>query len=711
VPKFVLIDPSVQDFHGHYCEHAMRVLRAAETSGYWPVLAANRRFRVSQNVGAEVCPVYRYTFWFSLTDKHLLRRSRSCLRAVRRSLIRLKVQLIFSKVGLIWTLHASLRQYLQRRVLTSRFTLPILLLLVGSYLARVVRAGARLLWDVIPFHDYLYRLARGLQQLVGVSALPLRHLLNSQGLVIQSVWTRVKMKQFAADTQRLFRQVPLEAGDCVFITCASVVEVAALARYFRRDPRSSRADWHLMFRHQLYNPGEEKPDEDACRAMRNAFHAFRQSFSGHRVYFYTDTADLAQHYNMLRVFDFRPLPVPVSDEYHSLRRTDLPAPPLQIAYVGDARDEKGYQHMPRIVEDLWARYVASGQVEFLIQSNFSAPEGTPATVIARAQLEALPRDKVHLLTEPLDCLGYRDLVLGADLILLPYTNPTHYFAASSGILTEALAAGTPVIVPEGTWLSVQLTRPIYRYHQELLRRNPVVDTLDGGRIVWRHQAGSQPRELADGRLQLSGRRRRRCFLAVPPTATHLLVSFQPHVKRRGNFVEVVVEQRDDARNPVGEKTCVLGGDNSPISILIELEPDARRLRLGYRNAFNGSLIELSSIRFDFLRSAAPLPLSAVGLVFSRPEELTDAVREVIENYAHYRQTAQEFSSEWVKHHNVRNLIELLVKRSGQAGWPWGGPSERRSGGRSGEKIPRAPKFLTTGQHARPTGEQLCKDPA
>ena len=104
MPKFVLIDPSVQDFQGHYCEYAMRVLKSAETRGYLPVLAANRRFRASDAVDAKVCPVYRYAFWFASTDEGLLRWLRNRVKAVERRWTRLKVRLCFSRLGLLWIL-------------------------------------------------------------------------------------------------------------------------------------------------------------------------------------------------------------------------------------------------------------------------------------------------------------------------------------------------------------------------------------------------------------------------------------------------------------------------------------------------------------------------------------------------------------------------------------------------------------------------------
>lgn len=62
-----------------------------------------------------------------------------------------------------------------------------------------------------------------------------------------------------------------------------------------------------------------------------------------------------------------------------------------------------------------------------------------------------------------------------------------------------------------------------------------------------------------------------------------------------------------------------------------------------------------------------MPRSAVGVVLSRPEELTDSVREILDHYAHYRATAQAFSAEWAAYHNVGNLMDLILASTRRSG--------------------------------------------
>ncbi len=63
---------------------------------------------------------------------------------------------------------------------------------------------------------------------------------------------------------------------------------------------------------------------------------------------------------------------------------------------------------------------------------------------------------VTFLQETLSTDAYYRLLGQADAVLLPY-DAKIYRSRSSGVLTEALAAGKPVVVTENTWLSDQMT--------------------------------------------------------------------------------------------------------------------------------------------------------------------------------------------------------------------------------------------------------------
>ena len=187
------------------------------------------------------------------------------------------------------------------------------------------------------------------------------------------------------------------------------------------------------------------------------------------------------------------------------------------------------------MRDLKKDYLDTGKARFVVQSNPNPREGEGETAIARAELNCFPSPVVALHNEPLSTEAYKDLLLGSHITLLPY-EPIEYSARSSGILAESLAAGIPVIVPAGTWLSRQL-QPATRWAEDL-----------------------QAAQLNQ-------------------------------------------------------------------------------------------------------RSGESVPLGAVGLAYHEIQEIPDLIRNIVDHYPHYRETAVQFAGEWRDYHNPDRLVEEILRRS------------------------------------------------
>jgi glycosyltransferase involved in cell wall biosynthesis len=474
----------------------------------------------------------------------------------------------------------------------------------------------------------------------------------------------LKMRQFGKDTWRLFRQVRLENGDIVFIPTLSHVEMLGLLHYLKKDPSSTQATWHLLFRRNLYSGRE--PDyaaqDEALRPIRNAFFQFLENLPTHKVYFYTDTEELTAQYNrLLGVKRFKTLPIPHTypplECLHSDRR------PLRVIYVGDARAEKGYHHLPRIVQDLWADYVETGKVVFIFQSNYNTPEGEPEAIVARSQLECYPKDKVILVKEPLSSEEYWKLLSSGDINLLLYDRD-NYYARSSGIFIESLALGVPVIVPAGTWMARQLADEIYRYHVSLMQKMEILKFRREDELRWRRHGQPELNPMLNGELTFGGADAKAfCWLAVPKGATHLLVSFRIITSKA--FVEVYVAQIDNNNKTKRANSLIVthGVDKKFASALVLLERDIVKIWLAFSNAFSNLITIISNVQIAFLRSDAfsqKCPLSAVGLIYNHPDEISDCVREMVDHYEHYRATAQEFARKVYQRHCADELVKEIA---------------------------------------------------
>lgn len=64
--------------------------------------------------------------------------------------------------------------------------------------------------------------------------------------------------------------------------------------------------------------------------------------------------------------------------------------------------------------------------------------------------------KVTVLPKDQNAADYLGDLAAADIVVLAYENAIHYKFATSGVFTEAVAFGKPVVVPDDTWMSEQL---------------------------------------------------------------------------------------------------------------------------------------------------------------------------------------------------------------------------------------------------------------
>lgn len=659
VPSFVLIDHSIADLGGHHYEYAVRVLRAAEEAGYTPILATNRKFKVA-TVPWAVYPVYRYGFWLHVAEPAVFRGMRALVSSIRREVFRAKCALAFSPAGMLWASRHSPGDLLRSRLSNPTSTVPLLLMAGFLYLVNIARAAVGLLKAAIPCRQYWRTLLVACKQAVRACWYPIALALQPKGWVLRALYATHKAQAFGEDTRHLFRKVRLEPGDIVFIPTLAESEMLGLSRFFSRHRAARNATWHLLFRRNIYSDRdpEYRAQDEGQRPLRNAFLRFEQSLCGQKVFYWTDTEQLTAQYNRLGVGTFHTLPIPVDLAYRQTTACQ-PRLPLRIVYAGDARREKGYHLLPAVVQDLWVSYVETGRVSFAFQSNYNTAEGEPDAIVARAQLQCLPADKVKLFMDPLDSNAYRELVLGSDVVLILYDRD-NYYARSSGILVEALTAGKPVVVPAGTWMAIQLQDAIYAYHQELLSSIARISTHTLGDLRWHVDGAPEPALLQQGWVAV-GVTPVRCQISVPRGTTHLLVSTGLGSDASGRFVRVIVNQFGRDGSLLARDTAIVGGRaEGKSSVLVPILLGVRRVQVGLCYAFGAGSILLSEIRADFLRTLATVPVSSVGCIYADDSDIVSCLKEIVEHYEHYRMSAQVFSDRWSEYHNPASLVRHLV---------------------------------------------------
>jgi glycosyltransferase involved in cell wall biosynthesis len=190
----------------------------------------------------------------------------------------------------------------------------------------------------------------------------------------------------------------------------------------------------------------------------------RTSHSG-AFRFYCDTEELSLQYSAIAPsLAFGVLPI-----VHTLPtvapRARPRGAPLTIAYLGNARREKGFHLLPDAFSCLARPYLDSGKVRCIVQANDGVKGGEIGIGRARKALQAYPAGQIFLIDKALSPAEFHETLLSADIILLPY-EAERYLRRSSGIMVQALAAGIPVVVPAGTWLSSQVDQRTARFFEK-----------------------------------------------------------------------------------------------------------------------------------------------------------------------------------------------------------------------------------------------------
>lgn len=265
---------------------------------------------------------------------------------------------------------------------------------------------------------------------------------------------------FADELAVMLRQMAVTESDIVFIPTLGTTELMGISQYSCNEV-SVPVQWHLLFRRDV-------PPPDSCFDVRShlnhwrtkaAFTLANAKFQLGTRYFYTDTEELTKRYESLAVGDFKTLPIPIDDQLGF--KKPWRHGPLVVSYLGDMRAEKGIQLLPQVIKSLRQDGFDASKVLFRIQGNMPSGDATRATVLAKAALSDEMLTGVEVLNGPLDSDAYRELILGSDIILIPYS-PNNYAARSSGIFAEAVAAGIPTIHPLASWMGRNATGQMHQ---------------------------------------------------------------------------------------------------------------------------------------------------------------------------------------------------------------------------------------------------------
>jgi hypothetical protein len=465
---------------------------------------------------------------------------------------------------------------------------------------------------------------------------------------------RRRIAAFTRDTATLFRGIALAPGDQVFLPTVSELDLLGLAQYLADDDRARHVDWHLQFHSPIYvgcEPDFPSQDERAVR-LRQIFEQAMALASEHRLYFYTTTDRLTAQHNRLGALSFHTFPYPVNPILQTGAKPAAAARrgPLQVAYLGDARHEKGYQFLPELIERTRRDAERSSRVRFIVQSNFGfrVPARGKETEVVQAAtlLESLPQHQVKLFKQPIDSDEFCRQALETDVGLLLYDRQ-RYAARCSGVLVELLTAGVPVLVSAGCWMADQLADATRDYHIGLRHNRRVLGTAQA-------EVGQQ--------------------FPIPPGASDLLLFFvwpNDQAITTGAYARIETRLFSHAGRQLDCWTTVVGPSmpRRSSTALVRLPIEAAAASVAWQDAYGQQTIRFSEAEHCFLaadpRSETLTPRGAVGLVAADPtdpRQTAELLTDLIDNHRHYRETACQFARRWSAWHNADRVVAELLSR-------------------------------------------------
>lgn len=469
------------------------------------------------------------------------------------------------------------------------------------------------------------------------------------------------IRMFAEDCETFFKSFSFDDLDQVFFTTLSELELMGLTAFLSNHPRTLQASWHVQFHFSMFGgrPDEFDKQTGVQSRIHNCFQSALSRVPYHDLRAYTTSEELSRQYNRLRLIQFTPLPYPINPELF-----DVPSDPdpsgLRLTVAGGIRREKGQkQKLSQLVEGIWDRHIETGNLSLNIQARDSRQIKLRQTSRHPAGGQAI---RFH--RHPLPEREYVELIHQSDIGLFCYDS-RRYYSRRAGILGEFLAAGKPVIVPAGCWLSQQIAAPVCQHIEELIRQAGHSTTATLTELEW--EKSNVP--LAGGAISFNRERNPfKCRIPAEcldnsPAGLAMKFRWQWPLET-GSFAEIEQISFDATDSAIGsEKQIVTArGEEAESLLFFRIPPGTCRVELVFRNAWIDSSISITGLSLEFLRfeqNENP-PRSAVGVIAADEQSLEAAIDEMVTHYDHYRRTAEAFSRSWSAAHDPARTVNCLV---------------------------------------------------
>ncbi len=250
------------------------------------------------------------------------------------------------------------------------------------------------------------------------------------------------------DLRQISKTTTIDAKTFVLFHTIQAPQIVPICRWLRSFPGGARPHIGMLFRFE--------PDCESDHPVRSpswtrrAYDLLRRTQAEGKVHLFTDSKILGRRYEELIGCPLAVVPIPQRVPDSPPSRDSVSNRAIRLGYLGNARDNKGFPQLPKLVETC-DNEISAGKIEFMLQL-YRSSGNEPASLAAFDALQAL---RVTPVFGELDGESYYNLLEQLDVVLLPY-ELEYYRSQTSGIFSDALAYGKVVVVPENTWMADQL---------------------------------------------------------------------------------------------------------------------------------------------------------------------------------------------------------------------------------------------------------------
>ena len=199
------------------------------------------------------------------------------------------------------------------------------------------------------------------------------------------------------------------------------------------------------------------------------------------------------------------------------------------------------------------------------------------------------------------------------------------YAHNSGVFIELCQLEVPAIITSGSWIHMEILQTL---HKNNLSQRKKVEILKTYNLINQTDIPIQTQKNTFNYL----------FITSSIPKSHI-----------GNFIEIKIcfYSKNKLIDSITE--LLINNDQTEIcSYIIKAPRNSSICKISYKGLYNSANLRTDKLKLELWESKEEIPLGSVSGVVYKAKDGAYKLRNLIEFYAHYKNTCQKFSKNWLK---------------------------------------------------------------